>query len=65
MVSITLQIDDTKAAALRLKARRVGLEPEQLLTASVDELIGRPDSDFDTAVRRVLEKNRYLYRRLA
>ncbi len=65
MVSITLQIDDAKAAELRRKARLVGLEPEQLLTASVDDLIGRPDADFDKAARRVLEKNRDLYRRLA
>ncbi len=65
MVSITLQLDDTKAAELRRKARLVGLEPEQLLSATVEELIGRPDPDFDSAVRRVLSKNRELYRRLA
>lgn len=65
MVSITVQIDDTKAAELRRKALLVGLEPEQLLSASVDDLIGRPDADFDAAVSRVLSKNRELYRRLA
>lgn len=30
-----------------------------------DDLIGQPDADFDEAVRRVLSKNRELYRRLA
>ena len=65
MTTMTLQIDDTKADALRKKAQRVGLEPEQLLTASVDDLIAQPDADFDTAVSRVLSKNRELYRRLA
>lgn len=65
MTTMTLQIDDAKADALRQKARRVGLEPEQLLTASVDDLIGQPDSDFDEAANRVLSKNRELYRRLA
>jgi hypothetical protein len=65
MTTLTLQIDDAKAGALRKKAQRVGLEAEQLLAVSVDELIGQPDADFDEAVRRVLSKNRDLYRRLA
>jgi hypothetical protein len=65
MTTMTLQIDDAKADALRKKAQRVGLEAEQLLAASVDDLIGQPDVDFDEAARRVLSKNRELYRRLA
>lgn len=65
MTTMTLQIDDAKADALRSKARRVGLEAEQLLAVSVDDLIGQPDADFEQAVRRVLSKNRELYRRLA
>jgi hypothetical protein len=65
MTTMTLQLDDVKADALRQKARRIGLEPEQLLTASVDDLIGQPDSDFDEATNRILSKNRELYRRLA
>lgn len=65
MTSITVQLDDATAKALREKAARYGLRPEQLLTASVEDLIGRPDADFDEAARRVLGKNRELYRRLA
>ena len=65
MTTMTLQIDDAKAGALREKAQRVGLEAEQLLAASIDDLIGKPDTDFDEAARRVLLKNRELYRRLA
>lgn len=65
MTTMTLHIDDAKADALRNKARRVGLEAEQLLAVSVDDLIGPPDADFEEAVRRVLSKNRELYRRLA
>lgn len=65
MTTMTLQIDDTKAAALRQKAQRVGLSPEQLVAASLDDLIAQPDADFDEAARRVLSKNRELYRRLA
>ena len=65
MTSITVQIDDKKADALRKKADRFGLGPEQFLTASVEDLIAQPDSDFDEAARRVLSKNKELYRRLA
>ncbi len=65
MTTITLQLDDAKADALRKRAQRVGLEPEQLLSASVDDLIAQPDIDFDQAADRVLAKNRELYKRLA
>lgn len=65
MTSITVQLEETKAEALRKKADRFGLAPEQFLTASVEDLIGQPDADFDDAARRVLSKNSELYKRLA
>jgi hypothetical protein len=65
MTTITVQIEDAKAQALREKANRFGLRPEQFLTASVEDLIGQPDPDFDSAARRVLSKNQELYQRLA
>ncbi len=65
MTTITVQIEDSKAKALRERAKRYGLEPEQFLTASVEDLIGQPDTDFEDAVHRVLSKNEDLYRRLS
>jgi hypothetical protein len=65
MTSITVQLEDLKAEALRERAKRYGLKPEQFLMASVDDLVGQPDSDFDEAAGRVLSKNKELYRRLA
>lgn len=65
MTTMTLQLDDVRADALRKKAERLGLEPEQLLRASIDDLIAQPDVDFDQAANRILSKNRELYRRLA
>ena len=65
MTTITVQIEDRQADALRKKASRFGMGPEQFLSASVEDLIGQPDPDFDAAARRVLSKNRELYRRLA
>lgn len=65
MTSITVQIEEAKAEALREKANRFGLKPEQFLTASLEDLIARPAADFDAAARRVLAKNQELYLRLA
>lgn len=65
MTTITVQIEDKKADALRKKADRFGLGPEQFIKASVEDLIGQPDADFDEAANRVLSKNQELYRRLA
>ena len=47
MTNITVQIEDATAEALREKANRFGLKPEQFLTASVESLVGQPDPDFD------------------
>ena len=65
MTRLTVQIEDAKAEALREKAERYGLDPEQFLTASVEDLISQPDADFDEAASRVLSKNKDLYERLA
>jgi hypothetical protein len=65
MTHITIKIEDAKASLLRAKAEKYGLRPEQLVTASVEDLLGQPDPDFDSAVKRVLAKNKELYRRLA
>ncbi|WP_058557056.1 hypothetical protein [Thiohalocapsa sp. ML1] len=64
MTTMTLQLDDAKADAFREKARRIGMEPEQLLAEFIDDLI-KQENDFEAAVERVLAKNRDLYRRLA
>ena len=65
MAKITIQIEDNKAQALREKAKRYGLDPEQFLAASVEDLIAQPDSDFKEAALRVLSKNKELYQRLS
>jgi hypothetical protein len=65
MTTITVRIDDDKAAALRRKATQYGLEPDQFISASIEDLLSQPDAEFDAAVRRVLSKNRELYKRLA
>jgi len=65
MTTITVQLDDAKAALLQEKAERYGLPLDQFVTASIEDLIAQPEPEFDAAARRVLSKNKELYKRLA
>jgi len=65
MARIIVEIDDSRAAILREKAKRFGLLPDQFVTASIEDLISRPEPDFDEAMRKVMDKNKELYKRLA
>ena len=65
MMTITVQLDEAKAAALREKSEGLGLNIDQLLSATIGDLIGQSCSDFDEAAKRVLAKNKELYRRLS
>ncbi len=65
MATITVEIEDSKATILREKARKFGLLPDQFVTASIEDLISQPDPDFETAMRKVLSKNKELYKRLS
>ena len=58
MTRITVEIDDNKAAILEDKAKKFGLLPEQFVTASIEDLISQPDPDLETAMRKVLSKER-------
>ncbi len=65
MTTITVQLDDSKIVLLREKAQKYGLRLDQLVAASIEDLIAQPQPEFDEAVRRVLSKNKELYERLA
>ena len=65
MATITVEIEDSKAIILREKARKFGLLPDQFVTASIEDLISQPDPDFEKAMRKVLSKNKELYKRLS
>ena len=65
MTRIIVEIDDNKGAILKDKAKKFGLLPEQFVSASIEDLISQPEPDFEEAMRKVLDKNRGLYERLA
>lgn len=65
MTTLTLTIDDHKAAALKDKAEHYGLPLEDLLIASIENLVSHPKPEVEQAIQHVLSKNRELYRRLS
>lgn len=65
VMKITIDLDEARAAALAERASRYGLRPDELVRVSVEELLRAPAPEFEAAVKRVIEKNADLYRRLA
>ncbi len=64
MAKITVEIDDSKAALLRKKAEKFGILPDQFVTASIEDLLGQPEPEFEDAMRKVSSMNKELYKRL-
>jgi len=65
MTTLTVTIDDRKAVALKDIAKHFGLPLEDLLMASIENLVSQPNEEFEQTVKQVLNKNKELYRRLA
>lgn len=65
MTTLTVTIDDRKAVMLKDKAEHYGLPLEELLVASIENLVSQPESEFEQAMKHVLGKNRELYTRLS
>jgi len=64
MSNITISLPEDRMSKLREMASGLGTTPEELVRASVEDLLGRP-KEFQEAVDYVLKKNEELYRRLA
>ncbi len=64
-MSISFNLDDEQSARLEERARELGVDARELAKAAINDLLTRPDDDFDRAANFVLEKNRELYRRLS
>ncbi len=65
MSTITVALPEERLVKLNKMAEQLGVVPEELVQASIEELLSRPDPDFEQAVKHVLKKNAELYRRLA
>ena len=65
MTSLTVSVPDERMTRLREVAAHCGLTPEELVSASIAELVSEPEDAFRRAADYVLRKNEELYRRLA
>lgn len=65
MTTITVTLPDDRLRKLKQIADRLKIAPEELVRASVEELLARPEEEFERALEYVLNKNAELYRRLA
>lgn len=65
MSSITVALPEDRLVKLKELAKQLGVVPEELVQVSIEELLSRPETDFEQAVDYVLAKNAELYRRLA
>jgi antitoxin FitA len=64
-MKLAFELQAAQADKLRAEAERLGLSPEDLAKAALNDLLSAPDTEFQGAVRRVLAKNQELYKRLA
>ena len=65
MTTITISLPADHLRKLREVAAQYRVAPEDLVRASIEELLARPEEEFKQAVEYVLEKNTELYQRLA
>lgn len=65
MVTYTISLSEKQSQQLREIADQYHIAPEELVRASIEDLLTRPQNDFQTALDYVLRKNNDLYKRLA
>jgi len=62
---VTIPLSEEHLEKLKEKARSLQVTPEELLLASLEDLLSHSDEVFRQAMKHVLQKNKELYRRLA
>lgn len=65
MTSITIALTDDLMIKLERLAKRHDVALEDLVRASVEELVASPEEVFQETLDYVLQKNKELYKRLA
>ena len=65
MNTITITLPDDRFVQLKEVAARLGVAPEELARAGIEDLLTFPDAMFRHALENLLRKNEELYHRLA
>ena len=64
-MTLNLELDAQQTQRLQGVARRLNVSVDELAKAAINDLLAKPESEFERAATRVLKKNAELYRRLA
>lgn len=62
--TIRVTLPDDRLLRLKEIATQFGVSLEELVRVSIEELVSRPEEEFERALNFVLQKNAELYRRL-
>ena len=65
MVTITVTLSEDRLLKLQELAKQFNIPTEELLRVSFEELVARPQEDFQKALEYVLSRYKDLYKRLA
>jgi predicted DNA-binding protein len=65
MTTITIEIPNERLQKLRELALKLGVTTDDLIRASVEDMLAQPEEQFRKAAEYVLRKNAELYKRLA
>jgi antitoxin FitA len=65
MTQITIELAEERLRILQQRADTLGMTVEELIQRGIDDLLARPQDEFQKTLDYVLEKNAELYRRLA
>ena len=65
MSKFNIDLPDEYITKLQETADRLGVSPQDLIRASIEELLNQPDESFKQTLDYVLKKNAELYKRLA
>ena len=64
-MTLNTNLDEQQAQRPQESAHRFNVSVSDLAEAAINDLIAKPEADFEDAATRVLKKNAELYRRLA
>ena len=64
-MKLAFELPPAQADRLQKEADRLGVAPDELARAALTDLLATHDPEFEAAARRVLDRNRELYQRLA
>jgi hypothetical protein len=64
-MSMAFELSDNETDKLREKAESLGIPPQKLLEAGIEDFLNQPDEEFTETLKDVLDKNDELYDRLS